>query len=375
MLDTVGFVLFILAILLILYKERRKIEIEGILVLRRTSRGKRAVERFALRHARIFGILMQVAGVISIPLVAISSLYIVKNAIDIAAGVTQAGAMLVLPAPVSEARAMPGVFLMPWYFWVIGVVSVIIPHELFHAIAARLERIRIKSFGYLFLLFLPGAFVEPDERELKRSKLSTKLRVYGAGSFANLLVAGGVLLLSYFVLIAFYTPYGLSYRGVVVDSPAHHANLSGTILKVNNVSITSQDALERVLKEIPPYTSVQIETTAGVFNLTTAAREDNPNMSYIGIAGPFSTAYTVKRMFAPLSFAISFLSALLMWIFVLNLGIGMVNMLPIKPLDGGMIFEAIATKLSKHAGRHLTNLVSIMMFSFLLFNLFGGYLV
>ena len=64
-----------------------------------------------------------------------------------------------------------------------------------------------------------------------------------------------------------------------------------------------------------------------------------------------------------------------MWIFVLNLGIGMVNMLPIKPLDGGMIFEAIATKLSKHAGRHLTNLVSIMMFSFLLFNLFGGYLV
>ena len=113
MLDTVGFVLFILAILLILYKERRKIEIEGILVLRRTSRGKRAVERFAVRHARIFGILMQVAGVISIPLVAISSLYIVKNAIDIAAGVTQAGAMLVLPAPVSEARAMPGVFLMP----------------------------------------------------------------------------------------------------------------------------------------------------------------------------------------------------------------------------------------------------------------------
>jgi membrane-associated protease RseP (regulator of RpoE activity) len=375
MLEVLTFLLFILTIVAILYKERRKIEIEGILIIRRTKRGKRTIEILATKYSKFFRILMNIAGMISIPLIIISSLYIVKNAVDIAIGATQVGAMLVLPAPVKEAQAVPGVFLMPWYFWVIGIMTVVIPHELFHAIASRLEKIKVKSMGYLFLLFIPGAFVEPDEKKLKRSKLSTKLRVYGAGSFANLLVAGIVFLLSYAMLMIFYTPYGLGYSGIVLDSPAYKVNLSGIIIEINNITITSQTDLERILKEIPPGSAIEIKTTTGIFNLTTAPREDNINMSYIGIAGPFSTKYVIKELFTPMSSIISFISMLLVWIFILNLGIGLVNMLPIKPLDGGMIFESLMTKLSKVFGKHMSNFISMIMLALLLFNLFGSYLV
>ena len=65
---------------------------------------------------------------------------------------------------------------------------------------------------------------------------------------------------------------------------------------------------------------------------------------------------------------------LLMWIYVFNLGIGIVNMLPIKPLDGGLMFEEIVRHFTKR-DTIIVKIVGGIMLIVLLFNLIGPIVV
>ncbi len=70
-------------------------------------------------------------------------------------------------------------------------------HELSHGVVAKAQRLPLKSVGLVLLAVIPpGAFVEPDEEELgKAPPLRARLRVYGAGSMANVVTALLTLLL------------------------------------------------------------------------------------------------------------------------------------------------------------------------------------
>jgi Zn-dependent protease len=69
---------------------------------------------------------------------------------------------------------------------------------------------------------------------------------------------------------------------------------------------------------------------------------------------------------------VDILFTFLFWIFALNLGIGLFNLLPLKPLDGGLIFEEISNKIFKDKGRIVATIVSILTLSLLLTNLLVG---
>ena len=82
---------------------------------------------------------------------------------------------------------MPGSSIyIPFAYGLLALASVLIVHEFSHGIQAIGEKIPIKSIGLLLFAILPGAFVEPDEDELKKAKKSSQLRVYAAGSVANI---------------------------------------------------------------------------------------------------------------------------------------------------------------------------------------------
>ena len=86
---------------------------------------------------------------------------------------------------------MPGSSIyVPFFYGLIALATVLIVHEFSHGIQAVGEKISIKSIGLLLFIILPGAFVEPDEEELKQAKKSSRLRVYAAGSIANITLAG-----------------------------------------------------------------------------------------------------------------------------------------------------------------------------------------
>jgi len=80
-------------------------------------------------------------------------------------------------------------------FFLVALAVIMITHEAAHGIASRIENIEIKSSGIIVIFLLFGAFVEPDDEQLRKAKLASKARVYGAGSLVNLLTAISIIII------------------------------------------------------------------------------------------------------------------------------------------------------------------------------------
>ncbi len=90
---------------------------------------------------------------------------------------------------------IPGVTIsassLPWFMLAAGLV--ILTHELSHGIQCVMEGIKVKSAAVLVAVITFGGAVEPDEEDLNKAPLISKLRVFAAGSIVNLLT--GLLLI------------------------------------------------------------------------------------------------------------------------------------------------------------------------------------
>ncbi|MEM7816525.1 MAG: site-2 protease family protein, partial [Candidatus Aenigmatarchaeota archaeon] len=185
--------------------------------MRKTEKGRRFVDNLA-KNKKILNPLAKISVMAGIVLMIYASFLILSLSLEIMFGIRKIGAMVLAPGPVSEVKILPGVMVVPWYFWVIGIGSVVIFHELSHAIFSRLEGIKVKSFGLLLFLIFPGAFCEPDEKQLKKAKTFTKLKIYSAGSFSNVTLAIITLFVIILFFSLFYEPYGIGFESYLNDS-------------------------------------------------------------------------------------------------------------------------------------------------------------
>jgi membrane-associated protease RseP (regulator of RpoE activity) len=121
---------------------------------------------------------------------------------------------------------IPGVTVplsvLPHILVALGIAAVV--HELAHAMTARAEGLRVKNVGVALFIFIPAAFVELDEDELKRASIPSRLKVYSAGVTANLLLY--LLLLGLVAVLPCSTmSHGVTILGVTSNSPAANATL------------------------------------------------------------------------------------------------------------------------------------------------------
>ncbi len=102
-----------------------------------------------------------------------------------------------------------GVFYVPFLYWIISLIVVMVIHEGAHGIIAMVHKLKIKKTGLAFLGFIipiiPAAFVEPDEKKLMKSPNLIKLSVFAAGPFANILL--GFALMPFYL----YFPFGSNF--------------------------------------------------------------------------------------------------------------------------------------------------------------------
>jgi membrane-associated protease RseP (regulator of RpoE activity) len=122
-----------------------------------------------------------------------------------------------------------------------AIIFAMVIHEYGHGILSRAENIRVKSTGILALVIPIGAFVEPDEEDIEKSSLGTKLRMYAAG-ITNNLAAGAVCLIILVLLLGLVVPGTSPYvYGVYEGYPADEAGvLPGTvILALDNTTVSS----------------------------------------------------------------------------------------------------------------------------------------
>jgi len=370
---------------IIIFLDRKNIEFKYILFIRRTKKGLELLDRIA--KFRKFWKAVGIIAIIACFFLMLNGLYslIETSRLIIEGVIKEAPGGLVLPAPTPEAVVGTGFILIPFWFWIIIIPTILFPHEIAHGIISRAEKIKVKSAGLLLLLILPGAFVEPDEKRLKKAKLMSKLKIFAAGSFANVIFAfllfnpilqiGLIPNVVWPALVPNQVQLDAFVVNVIEEGPAAEAGLKNetVVTEINNRpieisyvnSLTGQYILEH-LKNVEPGDEIEIVANNSKYTIRVGEivkNETNQTISYLGLTTRIKTRGNIQLF--------TFLMDLFTWMWILNFAIAIFNILPIYPLDGGLMIEAITKKITKKYYKQIVGTVTIFTIALLLFTIFG----
>ena len=274
---------------------------------------------------------------------------------------------------------MPGSSIyIPFFYGLIALATVLIVHEFSHGVQSVGEKISIKSIGLLLFAIIPGAFVEPDEDELKGAKRSSRLRVYAAGSVANMTLAVIALLLVSLIsagIPTFFAEDGIAIDRIVSDSPSDGVLKEGMVLEaIDNHQIDNSSDYLDVVSSYSPGDNVSIKTDQGSYTLTLDKNPNNESRGFFGIQAN-KHFELINNSLGPIPWILFELLELFQWVGMLNLGIGLFNLLPLKPLDGGYMLEILLSyKLSENIYKPIVNALSVVMAMIIVFSIVVGFI-
>jgi membrane-associated protease RseP (regulator of RpoE activity) len=344
-------IIFYSIIILVIFLNRKKFQIYAkVIALYRTKLGIKTIERIAnispafWKVVGYIGIYVGFLGLILIFAYLIQSLYtLITNP----------------AAPAALALVIPGVkipgspIFVPFWYGIISLFIVILIHEVSHGIIANAYKIKIKNTGVGMMAMFPLAFVEPDEKVIQKRPAKQQLSIFAAGPFSNIILAVVALLIGSFVVLPIAMS-NVNVSGVEIANfekgfPAETSGLqSGDIITfVNGVPVTEVSNFTSEMDKLSVGDSVEIVTANGTYTIPSKANPVNATKPYIGVY--VSQHIDLKPEvsakygnFAPWLWF--YLLRFLQWLMVLSLGIGLANLLPLGPVDGGRM---LLTGLSK----------------------------
>lgn len=350
--------------LALLFRNKLKIEIHGPLLMRRTQKMRGFIDRIGQKYRRIWRWMLNL-GIPVAFFFMFTTLVLLILSLETIFEAPQASIII----PGVDIPGSP--LFVPLGYGILGLATVIIVHEFGHGILARVEGVSIKSIGVLLLAILPGAFVEPDEDEIKKTKRSSRLRIYAAGSVFNLTLALVALLLvtgiSSYAIPANFQEEGVLITGVVPGSPAEGVLQEGMVVKsINGLSTTNFTNYQETLEKLEIGQETEFVTSEGNYQLNLGENPNIEDQAYIGIR---STQNLEVREEVSSTFGDSlpwfwwYLRDIFFWIYALNFLVGIFNLLPAKPLDGGlMLEELLGYKLSNKMVKPIMSSLSIFLF-------------
>jgi len=284
--------------------------------------------------------------------------------------------------------------IIPIWYGILALVVALVVHEFTHGILTRVAKSKIVSLGLVFFIVPMGAFVEPDEEELKVMKKRKRSRMFASGPTSNLIVAliCSLIFTSVFIASAEPNAVGNGVVRVVYESPAYNISLASGMI----ITSIYHNGTETPLNSSSAFSDVMDTTSPGdnatltIYNdgqyfreeVVFAEREDNKSIGYLGVYTiytgtgkqiytptfyPESLDATMYSMIIYVSLPIRGLSPIdapytdfygpagalgsvpeplfwilansFYWVFWLNLMLGLTNALPAVPLDGGYVFR------------------------------------
>jgi membrane-associated protease RseP (regulator of RpoE activity) len=365
-------ILFYAAVILLVYLFRKRFDWQGIIGLYRTQVGLALMDRMG-RRKRLFRLLGNLAIVVGFAGMLFITGMLVKGLYDL---VFVPGAPPVI-SPVLPGVAIPGVGIrVPLIIGWLALFAVIVIHEFSHGVVARAHNIPVKSSGLMVFGPLGGAFVEPDEKVMRKRPKSARLSVFAAGPFSNLAASILFLLVLSIVLAPLLSSFvahdGVVFGEVQAGFPAAAAGVRTGIIydRVNNASVNTTDQFLAGLKELKPGDTVTLESTTTCENATIVATTSpsDPAKGYLGVV----LTNNLKEPGLRWLFSIlSWLTELVTWIFLLGLGIGLANLLPLGPVDGGRMLQVATEYLfGAERGRTVWKRVTIVVIAVLVVLLF-----
>ncbi len=258
-------------------------------------------------------------------------------------------------APILPGVRIPGAPTLSFWHWIIGILFVATIHEFMHGVYCKVYKIKIKSSGFAFLGPILAAFVEPEEEQLKKTNKHTQLSIISAGPFANFILAGFMMILLLFVL----NPLGntlIEYKGVRITSIDENLPINQTVLRsgmiieaINGLPVKNTEEFSRILSTFKPGQIITVTSNATKISVQLAAQAANPQKAKLGVAlSPASIG--VKEKFSRYKFLYNvfvWTVKLSFWIFTISLGVGLFNLLPLGPVDGGRMFMLVALWITK----------------------------
>lgn len=214
--DLIFLSLSIIGLSLFLYARRKNLKRQGIMYLYRTQVGIKFIEWTSKKFSKILRP-MQYLIIVSGYALMVAMIYLLGNFLYI-----------YLKYPIAQQIKIPPLlplipylpelfkidFLPPFYFtyWIIIIAVIAVSHEFAHGIFARLNNIKVHSTGFGFLGPFLAAFVEPDEKQMEKSKIFPQLSILAAGTFANVImtVLFGLVWILFF--ISAFHPAGVNFN-------------------------------------------------------------------------------------------------------------------------------------------------------------------
>ncbi|NYT04100.1 MAG: PDZ domain-containing protein [Candidatus Methanofastidiosa archaeon] len=329
------------------------VDFQGIILLWRTKRFNDFIDSISEKGKKIWsvysivGIGAAVVGMITV------FYFLFSNAIKV----------LLSPEPSPGVGfVIPGV-TVPFWYSIIGLIVVLIVHEGSHGVIARANNIKLKSTGLALFVAIPGAFVEPDEEELKKTSRLTRMKVYAAGSMANFVTALIAFVLIVGLINPLLTPSGIQIVSIEDSSSAFGLLSQGDIItEINGIKIETLQNFYDIMQETKPGDQLNVVSDKGTFNITLGDHPREPGKGYIGIVtSQYYNSSINMKILTPIN-------GVLFWVFLLNFNIGLINLFPLPFLfDGGKIFkEIVDTKFSEANSNTIQKvfaIIGIMLFA------------
>lgn len=346
----VSAVIFYGIVLLYFFKTRKKWDVHGILALYRTKIGIKFMDKLARKFPRTLKFLGYVGIVVGFIGMAFTFVMLVKSALDL---------LLIEGAPPGFAPVLPGVKIpglptLSFWHWLIGIFVLATVHEFAHGVLARVHKLEVKNSGFGFLGPILLAFVEPDEEKLAKASAKTQLSVYSAGPFSNFLFAGLFLLVSLFVMGPIvgdvFISNGIEVSKFTEGFPAERSGLEVpfVILGVDGKETLDRDSFLEVTDGIKPDEVLKLKTDQGDFEIRTVENPNDPEKGYIGIEGIGAKVGIREGVSEFKSDVVGWFNLLFFWLFILNFGVGLFNLLPLGPVDGGRMFLVASLAIFKN---------------------------
>lgn len=351
----IGFIV-VWIIAFILKGRYENISVEGFILMLKTDKLERLIDRIASLSPRFWKYYIN----ISIPLgIFFMILMLVSLFISLQMMFKTPTVSLILPGV--DIPGSP--IYIPFATGLLALATVLIIHEGGHGVLARAENVPIDSVGLLLFAIIPGAFVEPNQEELDKINGFSRLRVYFAGPMFNMglcLVALIITLLLSGAMAGMYVSDGIEIDSVVPASPSDGVLKSGMVIRsINNVPTSNSKEYTSYLATNHVGDNLSIKTDTGTYSIQTSHNPNNESQSYIGVRSHEHkvVSESAKKRYGTIIPAIlPTLHEIFYLVFFLNFAVGTFNLLPMKPLDGGLIFEEILkTKITPSRRREFND--------------------
>jgi membrane-associated protease RseP (regulator of RpoE activity) len=386
--DHIAFIVFIALITLFLISKRKKVAVQKLLfplfyfVIYRTNIGIKWMDNVSKKHRNLVQLLgyscvgFGFVGMIFISITILASM--IK--FFLAPATTDVGMVLVLPG-----TTIPGIGYLSFFYFIISILILAVVHEFAHGVVARAHDLEIKSSGFAFLAaivpIIPAAFVEPDEKKLMKREPVVQYSILSAGPISNVVLALIFLVLMGFVMTPIENritePTGFSF-GVSPGLPADIAGIESNVLIDSFEGVPVEDSslfLEKVRYYTSPNETIILGSKGINYSVITIEHPEDNSRGFLGVTN-IRNEGKVKEKYSKFGGVFFWIQGLFWWLYLLNVSIGLINLLPVYITDGAkMLYTAIhgSIKNEKKALK-IWNFVNLLFVMLIIVGLFATYL-